>query len=45
MDLQRKISALEIENKELKSKQNGVKDGDRNWMGSFGGNGATAGSR
>ena len=43
MELQRRISQLELENKELKTKQNSVKDGDRNWMGSFGGGGAAGG--
>lgn len=43
MDLQRKISALEIENKELKSKQNSVNEGDRNWMSSFGSSGNAGG--
>ena len=37
MDLQRKIAILERENEDLKKKSSGGNDGDRNWMGSFGG--------
>lgn len=38
MALQRKIAALELENKDLKTQSSQAANaGDRNWMGSFGG--------